>query len=318
MISVAMATYNGEKYLLEQLDSIREQTRAVDEVIISDDVSSDGTRELIRRYLEQYRLEGWTLIENSENLGYADNFRQALRHTHGEIVFLCDQDDIWEPDKVERMARLMEEDPSILTLNSAYTYIDALGEEIPYTNPRRDYSGAIRRVSYTDFVKDFGYPGMSMALRASIRELFLQAHPREKEAHDFVMNTLSALQGGMAFFGVRLARYRQHGNNVIGAQQRTQARGDTDERLVQARLYRMHDRLCLELIHYLQKRGEELEPECRWTVRQAEIDERRVAYLRKKSVAGWLGNLGGIRRYQSAKTYVGDLLYLLNLAKFFK
>lgn len=318
MISVALATYNGEKYLLEQLNSIREQTYPVDEVVISDDVSADSTREMVRRYIEQYKLDGWTLIENEQNLGYADNFRQALTHTHGDIIFLCDQDDVWEVNKVERMVQVMESDSSILTLSSAYTYIDAQGAEIPYTNPRRDYSGKICRVEYADFVKDFGYPGMSMALRAPIRELFLEVRPKEKEAHDFVMNTLSALQGGMAFFGERLARYRQHGNNVIGAQQRTQARGNTDERIVQAELYRMHDRLCLELIDFLQKKGVQLAQERAWTVRQLALDEKRVAYIQKKSVLGWLGNLGGIRRYQSMKTYVGDLLYLLNLAKFFK
>ena len=318
MISVARATYNGEKYLLEQLDSIREQTLPVDEVVVSDDVSPDSTREIIRRYIDRYRLKGWMLIENKENLGYAENFRQALSRTHGDVIFLCDQDDVWERDKVERMVKIMEEDPSILTLSSAYTYIDAKGEEIPYTNPRRDYSGRICRVSYPDFVRDFGYPGMSMALRSSIRELFLEVRPREREAHDFVMNTLSALQGGMAFFGVRLARYRQHENNVIGAQRRTQARGDTDERLVQAELYRMHDRLCMELIGFLSEKGAALDPAREWTERQAEMDEKRVSYLRKKSVLGWLGNLGRIRRYQSVRTYVGDLLYLLNVAKFFK
>ena len=107
--SVVMATYNGEKYLKEQLDSIFCQTKPVDEVIICDDGSKDGTIEIIEKYITEKNLNlSWKLIKNKKNLGYADNFHQGLALATGEYIFFADQDDVWCEDKVEEMTKVME------------------------------------------------------------------------------------------------------------------------------------------------------------------------------------------------------------------
>ena len=101
-ISVAMATYNGARFITEQLDSIRLQSLPVDQVILRDDGSSDQTLEIVREYLETYELApAWRITQNGKRLGYAENFRAAVEETDGDYVFFCDQDDIWEPDRVE-------------------------------------------------------------------------------------------------------------------------------------------------------------------------------------------------------------------------
>lgn len=75
-VSLVMAVYNGEKYLIEQLDSIRKQTYLIDEVILIDDVSTDNSYELIHQYIDGYKLINWKLIKNENNLGYRKNFKK--------------------------------------------------------------------------------------------------------------------------------------------------------------------------------------------------------------------------------------------------
>ena len=100
-VSLVMAVYNGEKYLIEQLDSIRKQTYLIDEVILIDDVSTDNSYELIHQYIDGYKLINWKLIKNENNLGYRKNFKKGLEIVDGDIIFLSDQDDRWHLNKIE-------------------------------------------------------------------------------------------------------------------------------------------------------------------------------------------------------------------------
>ena len=98
--SVAMATYNGAEYVVEQLESIRTQSMPVDEVIIHDDRSTDDTVAIVEKYIREHGLERtWKVSQNPKNLGYAANFIGAVKETEGEYIFFCDQDDIWVPDR---------------------------------------------------------------------------------------------------------------------------------------------------------------------------------------------------------------------------
>lgn len=122
MISVAMTTYNGEKYVKEQLESILEQTKPVDEIVIMDDKSTDETVEIIKKIQEKSEVK--IILEvNKENVGYIENFRRAIKKTKGDIIFLCDQDDVWYKGKVEVMSGLME-NGNIGVLCSKYDLID--------------------------------------------------------------------------------------------------------------------------------------------------------------------------------------------------
>ena len=114
-ISIAMATYNGGKYLQEQLDSFLAQTRLPDELVITDDCSTDNTLEIIQAFAVKAPFEvRWE--QHEKNLGYTDNFNQALMKTTGDLVFLSDQDDVWFPEKLERMERYALDDPKALVV----------------------------------------------------------------------------------------------------------------------------------------------------------------------------------------------------------
>ena len=101
MISVAMATYNGEKFIREQLDSILAQTITDWELIVCDDVSTDSTIAILEEYANK---DGRIQIhKNKVNLGFKRNFEKAISLCSGDYIALCDQDDIWKHDKVEKM-----------------------------------------------------------------------------------------------------------------------------------------------------------------------------------------------------------------------
>ncbi|MEK5777350.1 glycosyltransferase, partial [Acinetobacter nosocomialis] len=101
MISVCLATYNGEKYIVEQLTSILSQLSPTDEVIISDDHSTDETLLLIKS-LNDPRIK---IITNELGKGYTKNFENAINHSSGDYIFLSDQDDVWVENKVELMMK---------------------------------------------------------------------------------------------------------------------------------------------------------------------------------------------------------------------
>ena len=111
MISIALATYNGELYVSELLNSILDQTTLPDELIISDDASTDSTLEIINEFARNVTFPVKILI-NKKRLGSTGNFEVAIRASSGDIIFPCDQDDIWYRHKIERMLECLVNNPS--------------------------------------------------------------------------------------------------------------------------------------------------------------------------------------------------------------
>ena len=118
-ISIAMATYNGAEYLQEQLDSFVTQTQQPDELVVTDDCSTDATLAMLESFASTAPFEV-VVHRNERNYGYCGNFNQALMRCSGDLVFLCDQDDVWFPEKIERVAVAADEYPeSLVILNDA-------------------------------------------------------------------------------------------------------------------------------------------------------------------------------------------------------
>ena len=118
--SVVISAYNGKRYIIEQLESIRQQSQPVDEVLIADDCSTDGTPELVQAYIDQHHLAGWHVEVNTVNKGWRRNFMEAMWASTGDVVFSCDQDDLWHPDKVKLMTATLTVHPEISLLTSNY------------------------------------------------------------------------------------------------------------------------------------------------------------------------------------------------------
>lgn len=223
MISVAMCTYNGEHYIEEQLKSIFFQTRKPDEIIICDDCSDDDTVNKIEKMLSSYTGEA-KVIRNKKNLGYKRNFQKAIGLCKGDIIFLSDQDDIWNLNKIEIMMDQFEKHP-----NASMVFHDAeLVDEnlnpiassfwsILHFNPQDFLMG-----NYERLLKGNVIQGSACAFR---KEIFIKAFPFPLEAvHDEWLGLVASLFGAIMPVSTKLMKYRQ-GHNQIGGEEKTVREG---------------------------------------------------------------------------------------------
>ena len=159
MISVCMATYNGRRFIKEQILSILQQLSNQDELIITDDASIDDTEHLIQDFNDS-RIK---FYKNTTRLGYIKNFELALSKSSGEIIFLSDQDDIWLPEKISRMCQIIENnDCSAVVCNAQVINADGTTIGSSYFATRKSRSGL-----WHNFYKN-GYHGCCMAVKRSV------------------------------------------------------------------------------------------------------------------------------------------------------
>ena len=225
MVSVAMTTYNGEKYILDQLASLHNQTMPPDEVVIFDDNSTDNTVSLVRGFIEENQLDHWHLAVNSSNLGFVRNFYQAIDATSGDYIFLCDQDDMWHADKIERMVTIFLAHPDIYALNASFEKIDNDGAKLPFrARLGRSNCGLIKKVVKNGALVKIGLdsvlwrnisPGCTAAFTHACRELFTR-NRTGLCPHDWEINLFGAVMNGLYFYSEPLTEYRIHGDNTIG------------------------------------------------------------------------------------------------------
>lgn len=221
-ISVALATYNGEKYIIQQLDSLRKQTRKPEEVIIVDDCSSDNTFLLVKQYIDENHLDSWHLFQNVENLGFINNFKKAISQTSGDLIFLCDQDDIWMDDKIEKLANIMENHHNINVLTSDYLLIDSQGNEHPLNTKKKQYpinyfdENCLHKVSVKELAEGNNAPGCTCCFTSHIRDIYLEDSNPLNIPHDYLINLLGVRDLSSYHYNEKLTMYRIHSSNTIG------------------------------------------------------------------------------------------------------
>ena len=211
-ISIALCTYNGERFLQEQLRSIAAQTSPVDEIVLFDDCSNDSTL-IIAKAMQQEGLP-IHIYRNEQRLGFIANFEQAINTCTGDIVFLCDQDDIWQKNKVATMLNHFQANTNTLLLFSDGELINTDGEPLhcqiwqalpcqPAPNP-----------SFIDLLNNDWITGATCAFR---RELITLALPLPQQwVHDAWLGIIASASGGVQAIPEKLIAYRQHTNNQIG------------------------------------------------------------------------------------------------------
>jgi len=202
-ISVAMATYNGEKYIIEQLKSIVNQSHLPDELVVCDDNSNDKTVELIEEFSKKVSLK-IILFRNKENLGFVGAFNRALEACNGDLVFLCDQDDFWFPNKIDHVSKLAIANPNMnLFLNNAEL---TDGNLVPsgFSTFEQMESAGLKQI---DLVL-----GCCMALRKTFLSYFLPI-PNRFSAHDIWLNEFSVIMNSKLLVLDILQYYRRHANN---------------------------------------------------------------------------------------------------------
>lgn len=202
MISVCMATFNGEKYIREQLDSILCQLSNSDEVIVSDDSSTDTTLTIIEK-INDNRIK---VLPNNHFRSPVFNLENALKHAKGDFIFLSDQDDIWMPNRVKFMLKTLEK---IDLCVCDCELVDANGKILHPSFFQLNHSkkGFLRNI-----VKN-SYLGCCMAFKRSILTYVLP-FPVNIAMHDIWIGLCVELWGQTAFIEDKLTKYRRHGKNL--------------------------------------------------------------------------------------------------------
>lgn len=220
--AIAIALYNGERFLKEQLDCLRLQTRPADQVVLCDDCSKDNTYAMVAEYIRTYGLENsWKLYKNDPNLGYVKNFYRAVSLCSTDVVFLCDQDDIWAPDKLEKMTAVMEQRPEICLLACQYGIIDAEGNrQHSMVESNENTDGAILPVTVEDIMRAYRWPGMIMCLRKTFFEEIHSQIAGCKAAHDLVFCLCASERNGFYDYHYVGAYHRRHDNNAAREEHR--------------------------------------------------------------------------------------------------
>lgn len=241
-LSIVICTYNGAAFLKPQLDSLRAQTRLPDEIVIRDDGSTDATLDILTAFAAQARDAGIEvrMQRNPENLGYVENFSAGLRQADGDVLFLCDQDDVWHPDKLVRMAAYFDDDPQLLLLHSDARLVDEHGASLQCSlfdalqlTPQEKQAIHARRAFEVVLRRSF-VTGATAALRRELVALALPVAP--DWIHDEWLTAVAAAAGRIDFIDQPLIDYRQHDANQIGMRKRTLAMKWRDLLLSRGRL----------------------------------------------------------------------------------
>ena len=230
LVSIAMTTYNGEKYVEKQLRSIFAQTRQPEEIIICDDCSKDHTVEIVRRIVEEYKAaDRVRLVENQQNLGYIRNFHQAIGMTSGDYLFLADQDDEWYPHKLERVLEVMEE-TGAEAICTGFDLIDensdpiADADQFCFDPLIRTAAPGLTPITFHQFILRNFVPGCTYCCTRRTAQAYLEAR-NQTLPHDHQIMLVGSLLGSVYFLNEKTISYRLHGNNTLGVQKKGTSSG---------------------------------------------------------------------------------------------
>ena len=215
MISVCIATHNGGKYIKEELLSILPQLSADDEIVVSDDGSTDDTiNEIMSIADSRIRVVSKEHSQQGRKVHYyvSHNFENALKHAKGDVIFLADQDDVWMPNKVSECLAALENNIAVLhNLECVDGNLDSLGYLWYNSNLQfRRHNWLMRRGKHM---------GCGLAFKRELLQKILP-FPKNMIIHDFWIGLIAELRGWLGFIDKPLIKYRIHGDNASGKTQK--------------------------------------------------------------------------------------------------
>lgn len=318
MVSVVLTTYNGEKYIKKQLESLVNQTFTIDELVIVDDCSTDNTVLLIDDFLKKNKLDFARLYVNTCNLGYKRNFYHAIELSHGKYIFLCDQDDIWKPNKIATFIDVFKRNNHFLSVNSSLSLIDKDDNLIDEDSTYKLISvgkplnclrmNEIVSVPLDVLMKHNVSPGCVTAFTKELKTVFLQAY-NFNVPHDYCINLIAGLAGECAFINESTIYYRLHDSNTIGLKfgnsNKSKITGTLQDRINQAEFFH-------SIIVSLDKQGligfknkAVIQLEKRYNVLMERSRLEKIIYVISHPVL--------YKKYFSIRQYIGDIIYILRL-----
>ncbi len=204
-VSVAMASYNGETYIQHQIESILNQLGENDEIIISDDGSTDDTIMIIKDFMStDHRIK----LVKGPKCGVIKNFENAINHAKGDYIFLCDQDDIWAKNKISKVLTCFKETNCTCVIHDTRVIDNKQNTIIPsFFEFRNSKAGVIHNIIKNSYI------GCCMAFRRELLDEILPI-PTEIHMHDQWIGIISDIYGKTTFLDDSLLLYRRHEDNA--------------------------------------------------------------------------------------------------------
>lgn len=220
LVSVVMTTYNGERYVEEQLQSIIKQSRKPDEIIIMDDGSIDNTIAIIKKVLDETDIN-CKLYVNEKNVGWRKNFINGFHHATGDVIFCADQDDIWFEDKIKVMVEVLATEPQINVLACNLIPLYEKGATKIADFYVNDYGqGVLAKVSIFERGLSVLRPGCTLCFRSKILNL-IDVIWEEHLAHDEVIWAIGLVSESLFILNKPLMHFRRHGSNNSPSNEKT-------------------------------------------------------------------------------------------------
>lgn len=221
MISILLTTYNGEKYIAEQIESLLSQTFQEFKLYICDDRSTDGTYDIISNYAQSNSGKIFVVRREKNTGGSKYNFMKMMQDHKGDYVMLCDQDDVWLPDKIEKSYAMMKEMENEhgatmpILIHTDMTVVDENLEMISQSYEK------MARKDFTKHSAEFvvtmnNTTGCTAMYNRSLAEL-IRAEPGYFVMHDWWLTLIAATMGKIGVVKEPTILYRQHGSNDSGA-----------------------------------------------------------------------------------------------------
>ena len=214
--SVALITFNGAKYLQEQLDSLAKQTVLPDELVVCDDCSTDATMEILHRFAESAPFPV-RIFQNEKNLGWSANFHRAFFLCEKDVTFFCDQDDIWLPKKIEKMLSAFEREPEVGMVLSYDHRVDAAGKLIPWGCHLHHLTPFLKKENnfQTLFkMRLWGWAMHNMACRTVLREILFCTEKSFSIPFDIYVYMMLGFLSEVRTVPEVCMYFRRHGENV--------------------------------------------------------------------------------------------------------
>ena len=209
-VSVCLGVYNGQRFVIDQIESILLQLDPRDELIISDDNSTDASMELLEKYRSDRRVK---VLKNEGPSGVVRNFENALQRSQGEYIFLADQDDVWHPEKIDKMLEALQEcdlavsdcivvDEELATISDSFFQLNHSGK------------GLMRNLFKNSYI------GCCMALKRKVLEKSIP-FPANVPMHDMWLGLVAERFFKVYFMPEKLVYYRRHDSNASVLQSRS-------------------------------------------------------------------------------------------------
>ena len=215
-IDILMATYNGEKYLADQIESILNQKYANFNLIISDDNSTDSTKQILREY--EKKDDRIKVFFNKKNIGSNENFKKLLKKVESKFFMFCDQDDIWYETKIEESLKKMQNDDADLIFTDLEIVDSNLNVINESFNKKKKYYRKI--IKYHDLRRVFLYnvvTGCTILCKSKYINDILKFTDNKNILHDHIVALLVSLKGKVTYLNKPTVKYRQHTNNQVGS-----------------------------------------------------------------------------------------------------